>query len=109
MSTCLIVQHAPHESSFALADALLATGVDVDTCRVFAGDSVPAGTAGLDGVLVMGGAMSATSDGIPGAADRLRATTPAAAIELAPVRNLVCARFAGLIAGRVRATTSQPG
>jgi hypothetical protein len=81
MSTCLIVQHAPHESPFALADALL----------------------------VMGGAMSATSDGIPGAADRLRATTPAAAIELAPVRNLVCARFAGLIAGRVRATTSQPG
>jgi hypothetical protein len=80
MSTCLIVQHAPHESPFALADALLATG-----------------------------AMSATSDGIPGAADRLRATTPAAAIELAPVRNLVCARFAGLIAGRVRATTSQPG
>jgi GMP synthase-like glutamine amidotransferase len=62
MSTCLVVQHAATESPFAFEDALLAAGVAIDTRRVFAGDAIPAGAAGLDGVLVMGGSMSATSD-----------------------------------------------
>jgi GMP synthase-like glutamine amidotransferase len=62
MSTCLVVQHVAPESAFALGEALLAAGVDVDTRRVFAGDAIPRDTVGLDGVLFMGGPMSATSD-----------------------------------------------
>jgi GMP synthase-like glutamine amidotransferase len=62
MSTCLVVQHVAPESAFALEEALLAAGVDVDTRRVFAGDAIPRDTAGFDGMLFMGGPMSATSD-----------------------------------------------
>ena len=62
MSTCLVVQHVAPESAFALGDALHAAGVHVDTRRVFAGDAVPAGAEAFDGVVVMGGPMSATSD-----------------------------------------------
>jgi len=62
MSTCLVVQHVAPESAFALEEALLTAGVDVDTRRVFAGDAIPRDTAGFDGVLFMGGPMSATSD-----------------------------------------------
>jgi GMP synthase-like glutamine amidotransferase len=62
MPNCLVVQHVAPESAFALEDALLSAGVHVDTRRVFAGDDIPSDTSGLDGVVVMGGPMSATSN-----------------------------------------------
>jgi GMP synthase-like glutamine amidotransferase len=62
VTTCLVVQHVEPESAFALADALDAEGVDLDVRRIFDGDPVPAVAAGLDGLVVMGGPMSATSD-----------------------------------------------
>jgi GMP synthase-like glutamine amidotransferase len=62
MSNCLVVQHVVPESAFAIADALRSTGVSVDTRRVFAGDAVPPDVSGLDGLVVMGGPMSAGSD-----------------------------------------------
>lgn len=62
MSNCLVVQHVIPESAFAIEDALLAAGVSVDTRRVFAGDAVPSDISGLDGVVVMGGPMSANSE-----------------------------------------------
>jgi GMP synthase-like glutamine amidotransferase len=66
MSNCLVVQHVAPESAFALHEALLAAGVHVDTRRVFAGDDVPSDASGLDGVIVMGGPMSATTnEGFP--------------------------------------------
>jgi len=58
----LVVQHVAPEPAFAFEEALRAAGVDVDTRRAYAGDALPADTAGLDGLLVMGGPMSATSD-----------------------------------------------
>jgi GMP synthase-like glutamine amidotransferase len=61
MPNCLVVQHVAPESAFAIDAALLAAGVTVDTRRVFDGDDVPAGAAGLDGVVVMGGPMSVNS------------------------------------------------
>lgn len=39
--------------------------------------------------------------GVPGGADAVRAATPACLAELAPVRNLVCGRFASLVAAGV--------
>jgi GMP synthase-like glutamine amidotransferase len=62
MSTCLVVQHAEPESAFAIADALKAAGVNVDTRRVYEGDALPETLTGLDGLVVMGGPMAAYSD-----------------------------------------------
>jgi GMP synthase-like glutamine amidotransferase len=45
-----------------LAAALRSRGVEVETCRVFAGDEVPARPGGYRGVVVMGGPVSASSD-----------------------------------------------
>jgi GMP synthase-like glutamine amidotransferase len=50
------------ESAFAVDHALLAAGVTIDTCRVFAGGDIPDDISELDGLVVMGGPMSATSD-----------------------------------------------
>jgi GMP synthase-like glutamine amidotransferase len=61
MPNCLVVQHVAPESAFAIDEALLAAGVTVDTRRVFDGDDIPPDTAGLDGVVVMGGPMSVNS------------------------------------------------
>jgi GMP synthase-like glutamine amidotransferase len=84
MANCLIIQHVAPESAFALEDALVRAGVHVDTRRVFAGDPVPAEVAGWDGLVVMGGPVSAASDeGFPSRptelallADALRAGVP---------------------------------
>jgi GMP synthase-like glutamine amidotransferase len=66
MPHCLVVQHVAPEGAFAIEEALFAAGVSVDTCRVFAGDDVPIDTHGLDGLVVMGGPMSANSnEGFP--------------------------------------------
>jgi GMP synthase-like glutamine amidotransferase len=59
---CLVVQHVEPESAYAVGDALSAAGVSVDTRRVFAGQSLPPDLTGFDGLVVMGGPMSATSD-----------------------------------------------
>jgi GMP synthase-like glutamine amidotransferase len=84
MPNCLVVQHVAPESAFAIDEALLAAGVTVDTRRVYDGDDVPLDTAGLDGVVVMGGPMSVNStEGFPSRdaeisllADALRAGIP---------------------------------
>jgi GMP synthase-like glutamine amidotransferase len=62
VSRCLVVQHLEPEGSYAIGEALSSAGVDVEPCRVFTGDSVPTDASGFDGVVVMGGPMSATSD-----------------------------------------------
>ncbi|HVX22644.1 MAG TPA: type 1 glutamine amidotransferase [Acidimicrobiales bacterium] len=65
MPRCLVVQHVAPEGPYAVGDALAAAGVDVDVRRVFAGDRLPDGAGGLDGLdglVVMGGPMSATTD-----------------------------------------------
>jgi GMP synthase-like glutamine amidotransferase len=62
MSTCLMVQHVAPESAFAIEDALVSADVTVDTRRVYAGDTLPEDISDFDGLVVMGGPMSATSD-----------------------------------------------
>jgi GMP synthase-like glutamine amidotransferase len=61
MPNCLVVQHVAPEPAFAIEEALVAAGVDVDTRRSYAGDSIPSDISGFDGLVVMGGPMSATS------------------------------------------------
>ena len=62
MPICLVIQHVAPEGAFAIGDALDAEGIEVTTCRVFAGDALPPDLRGLDGLVVMGGPMSANSD-----------------------------------------------
>jgi GMP synthase-like glutamine amidotransferase len=46
-------------------------------------------------------AFAAEAASVPGGAEAVRAATPAALAALAPARDLVCTRFAGLVAARV--------
>jgi GMP synthase-like glutamine amidotransferase len=62
MSSCLVVQHVEPEGPYAIGDALEAAGVAIDLRRVFADDPLPPDAADADGVVVMGGPMSALSD-----------------------------------------------
>jgi GMP synthase-like glutamine amidotransferase len=62
LPTCLVVQHVAPESAFAIGEALVEAGISVETCRVFAGDAVPIAAQDFDGLVVMGGPMSAASN-----------------------------------------------
>jgi GMP synthase-like glutamine amidotransferase len=62
MASCLVIQHVEPESAFAIADSLVDAAVTVDVRRVFAGDPLPVDLSGFDGLVVMGGPMSAGSD-----------------------------------------------
>ena len=62
MTSCLVVQHVEAEPPWAISAALERAGVRVDVRRVFAGDPLPPDSAGHDGIVVMGGPMSACSD-----------------------------------------------
>jgi GMP synthase-like glutamine amidotransferase len=62
MQTCLVVQHVPPESAWSIGAALETAGVTLDVRQTFVGDEVPTTTAGYDGLVVLGGPMSATSD-----------------------------------------------
>lgn len=62
MARCLVVQHAEPETPGTLAAALTRHGVTADVRRVFAGDELPEDLLGHDGLVVMGGPMSAHLD-----------------------------------------------
>jgi GMP synthase-like glutamine amidotransferase len=59
---CLIVQHVAPEGSYAIGDALTSAGVGIDLRQVFAGDRLPLNAADFEGLVIMGGPMSASSD-----------------------------------------------
>jgi GMP synthase-like glutamine amidotransferase len=62
MTTCLVIQHVEPESPYAIGDALERAGISVFVCRTYTGANVPNSLAGFDGLVVMGGPMSATDD-----------------------------------------------
>ena len=62
MSSCLVVQHLEPESSYAIGEALSSSGIDVDQRRTHTGAPLPRTLDGFDGLVVMGGPMSADSD-----------------------------------------------
>jgi GMP synthase-like glutamine amidotransferase len=57
-----VIQHLPPEGPYLIAEALEDAGVAVDLCQIFAGGHLPASLDGYGGLVVMGGAMSASSD-----------------------------------------------
>jgi GMP synthase-like glutamine amidotransferase len=62
MASCLVIQHLEPESSYAIGEALAAVGVEVDQRRTDVAEPLPDTVAGFDGLVVMGGTMSADSD-----------------------------------------------
>jgi GMP synthase-like glutamine amidotransferase len=62
MPTCLVVQHVLPESAWSIGAALETAGVTLEVRKTFMGDDVPTTTVGYDGLVVLGGPMSATSD-----------------------------------------------
>jgi GMP synthase-like glutamine amidotransferase len=62
MANCLVVQHVVSEPSWAIGAALARAGIRADVRRTFAGDAVPLDASAHQGVVVMGGPMSACSD-----------------------------------------------
>jgi GMP synthase-like glutamine amidotransferase len=62
MPRCLVVQHVRVESPYAIGEALAAQEVEADLRQVFRGEALPADLADHDGVVVMGGPMSAGRD-----------------------------------------------
>jgi GMP synthase-like glutamine amidotransferase len=62
MASCLVVQHLEPEGPYVIGHALETAGVALDVRAVHRGDRLPPDLADVDGLVVMGGPMSATSD-----------------------------------------------
>jgi len=58
----VVIQHLEPEGPVRIGDALATAGVDVAVVRTDRGEAVPAAVDGIDGLVVMGGPMSARSD-----------------------------------------------
>jgi len=100
MPTCLVVQHVAPESPFAIAEALVDAGVALDIRRVFAGAPIPGDADGLDGLVVMGGPMSAASDaGFPSRGAELALIRAALAAGVPTLGVCLGAQLVALAAG----------
>lgn len=62
MAEVLVVQHVEPEAPYAIGSACRDAGLAVRIVRTHCDDPVPTAIAGFDGLVVMGGPMSATSD-----------------------------------------------
>ena len=66
MASCLVVQHVEPEESFAVGETLADSGIEIVTRRTNAGETLPDHLGDFDGLVVMGGPMSAASnEGFP--------------------------------------------
>ncbi len=61
-ASCLVVQHVEPEGPYVIGDALAKVGAAVDVRLVSVGTHLPPSLDSYQGVVVMGGPMSATSD-----------------------------------------------
>jgi GMP synthase-like glutamine amidotransferase len=61
-ASCLVVQHIEPEGPYVIGDALAKGSVTVDVCLMPADPHLPPSLDGYQGMVVMGGPMSATSD-----------------------------------------------
>lgn len=100
MPTCLVIQHVEAEGPAALGTILASAGVTIDVCRIYAGDPLPAGAAGLAGVVVMGGPMSASGDdGFPSRSSELQLLSDALDRQIPVLGICLGAQLLALAAG----------
>jgi hypothetical protein len=59
---CLVLQHLELESTNAIGETLDDADIAIEQCSIFADDSLPVSLDGFDGLVVMGGLMSAMGD-----------------------------------------------
>jgi GMP synthase-like glutamine amidotransferase len=62
MPSCLVIQHVEPESSYWIGEALTAAGIEIVTRRIHCAEPLPRHIGDFDGLVVMGGPMSAKSD-----------------------------------------------
>ena len=62
LTNCLVIQHVEAEPPWAIGTALARAGIRADVRRLFVGEPLPSDPASYNGVVVMGGPMSACSD-----------------------------------------------
>ncbi len=62
MACCLVIEHVEPERPYAIGDSLESASVEVRPCRTYKADQLPEHIDGFDGLVVMGGPMSAMSD-----------------------------------------------
>jgi GMP synthase-like glutamine amidotransferase len=62
MPSCLVIQHVEPERPYGIDVALVKAGVEVMLWRAYAADPLPRELDSLDGLVVMGGPMSAADD-----------------------------------------------
>ncbi len=109
MPSCLVVQHVEPEGPYAIGEALVAAGVDVVPWRTYTGEPLPRQLDELDGVVVMGGPMSATSDdGFPTRTDELALLADAVDVGL-PVLGVCLGAQLLALAGGGRVMAGRPG
>ena len=100
MANCLVVQHVVPEPAWAILDALTRAGIGADVRRSFAGDPVPLDASDHDGVVVMGGPMSACSDdAFPGRRAEVALLTDALARGVPTIGVCLGAQLLALAAG----------
>jgi GMP synthase (glutamine-hydrolysing) len=58
----LVLENYPHTPLGQVGTALIEAGAEIDFCRAFSGDALPAGPGAHDALVVLGGAQSALDD-----------------------------------------------
>ncbi|MCX5086285.1 methyltransferase domain-containing protein [Streptomyces sp. NBC_00401] len=102
-----MVQHVRAEGPYALGEALVAAGLRLRVCRVWAGDPLPESLAGVEALVVMGGPMAAYSDdGFPTRGAELALLREALAAEVPVLGVGLGARLLAVAAGGVARTGS---
>ncbi|MEU5054530.1 MULTISPECIES: type 1 glutamine amidotransferase [unclassified Streptomyces] len=102
-----MVQHVRAEGPYALGEALVAAGLRLRVCRVWAGDPLPESLAGVEALVVMGGPMAAYSDdGFPARGAELALLREALAAEVPVLGVGLGARLLAVAAGGVARTGS---
>ncbi|HXQ74994.1 MAG TPA: type 1 glutamine amidotransferase [Acidimicrobiales bacterium] len=100
MASCLVVQHVEPEGPYAIGDALVEAGVAVDVRPVHRGAELPADVADFDGMVVMGGPMSAVSDeGFPSRRAEIALLTEALGVGLPTLGVCLGAQLLALAGG----------
>lgn len=110
MSSCLVVQHLEPEPSYAIGEAMTSVGVEVDQRRTDTGESLPDTLDGFDGLVIMGGPMSADSDdGFPTRRHELSLLVQAVELGLPTLGVCLGAQLlAAATGGRIRRGASGP-
>lgn len=100
MPACLVIQHVEPEGPYAIGDSLHKAGIDVVELRTYLHETVPEGLGGFDGLVIMGGPMSAADDnGFPSRRAEIKLLTAALESRIPTLGVCLGAQLLALAAG----------